>query len=209
MRIITALELQKRANNRVNVFLDGEFAFGLALQRAHDLNTGQTLSASDVARLRAEDEVEKAYEKALRFLAHRPRSQAEVRNRLTRHGSSKVVMQAVLQRLVAAKLIDDVAFAVFWVDNRSTFRPRGRRALRVELGQKGVSEEVIEAALEEVDEPADARRAAGKHAARLQALPARERRRKLREFLARRGFEYEVISDVVDELMAAIYENED
>ena len=153
--------------------------------------------------------MERAYEKALRFLAHRPRSEAEVCMRLARHGLPKEVAQAVLQRLRTASLIDDAVFAKFWVENRSTFRPRGRRALRVELRQKGVLDEVIEAVLENVDELADARRATRQKAVRLRGLPVPERRRKLREFLARRGFVYEIVSDVIDELMAQQYDNED
>ncbi|HJN41648.1 MAG TPA: RecX family transcriptional regulator [Anaerolineales bacterium] len=209
MGTITALKPQKRARHRVNLYLDGEFAFGLALRHAHDLSVGQPLSASEIAHLRSADEVEKAHEKALCFLEHRPRSEAEVRTRLARHGLPQEVAQAVMQRLRAAKLIDDAVFAAFWVENRCTFRPRGRRALRVELRQKGVSDEEIEAVLEDVDEPAGARLAAEKKALRSQGLPAHERHRKLREFLARRGFEYEIINDVIDELMAETNDNED
>jgi regulatory protein len=209
MRKITALKPQKRAKNRVNVHLDGEFAFGLTVRQADDLHVGQALSASDVAQLQAVDEVEKAHEKALRFLAHRPRSEVEVRTRLARYGLSQPVVRAVLHRLRTTRLIDDVAFAAFWVENRSTFRPRGHRALRVELRQKGVADEEIEAVLDGVDEPENARRTAEKKAERLQGLTARERRRKLREFLARRGFEYGIISDVIDELMAIIEDKEE
>ena len=208
MRTITSLKPQRRAKDRVNVYLDGEFAFGLALPQAHGLSVGQSLSASEIAHLRSADEVEKAHEKALCFLEHRPRSEAEVRTRLARHGLPQEVAQAVMQRLRAAKLIDDAVFAAFWVENRCTFRPRGRRALRVELRQKGVSDEEIEAVLEDVDEPAGARLAAEKKALRSQGLPAHERHRKLREFLARRGFEYEIINDVIDELMAETNDNE-
>ena len=209
MHTITAIKPQKRSKNRVNVFLDGKFAFGLVLQHAHDLNVGQVLSGSDVVRLQVEDEVEKAHDKVLGFLAHRPRSEAEVSTRLARHGFPKEVAQTVLQRLRTAELVDDAAFAAFWVENRSTFRPRGRRALRAELLQKGVSDEVIESVLEDVNQPADARRAADKRVARLRDLPARERRRRLLEFLARRGFEYDIISDVINQLMAEEYDNED
>ncbi len=191
------------------MYLDGEFAFGLALPQAHGLSVGQSLSASEIAHLRSADEVEKAYAKVLRFLAHRPRSEEEVRTRLKRHGLSQPVVGAVLHRLRTARLIDDVAFSAFWVENRSAFRPRGRRALRVELRQKGVVEKEIETVLESVDEVADARRASQKKAARLQGLPARERRRKLREFLARRGFDYQIISDVIDDLMAETENKED
>ena len=201
MHTVTGLQPQKRAKERVNVFLDGEFAFGLALHQANELNVGQVLSASDVARLREGEEVGKAYEKVLGFLAHRPRSEAEVSMRLVRYGLSKEVAQVVLQRLRTANLIDDVVFAEFWVDNRRSFRPRGRRALRVELRRKGILDEVIEDVLENVDELADARRATSHQASRLRGVPLHERRKKLREFLMRRGFEYEVVSDAIDELV--------
>ena len=148
MCTITALKPQKRSKSRVNVFLDGKFAFGMAFQIAHNLNVGQKLSGNDVVRLQVEDEVEKAHDKVLVFLAHRPRSEAEVSTRLSRHGFPKEVAQTVLQRLRAAGLVNDTAFAAFWVGNRSTFRPRGLRALRAELLQKGVSDEVIESVLE-------------------------------------------------------------
>ena len=141
MRIITDLKPQKRAKNRVNVFLDGEFAFGLALQHSYDLNVGQALSTMDVTRLRAADEVDQAYHRALRFLEYRPRSVEEVRRRLSLHGLSTEVVKEVLKRLAKVKLIDDAAFAAFWLENRSTFRPRGRRALRMELRLKGVLDE--------------------------------------------------------------------
>jgi regulatory protein len=73
---ITALRFQKRNKNRVNVYLDGQFAFGLVAIEAARLRVGQTLSDNDVARLQMRDEVERAYERALNFLSYRPRSEA-------------------------------------------------------------------------------------------------------------------------------------
>ena len=128
---------------------------------------------------------------------------------MARHGLRGEVVQGVIQRLGADKLIDDVAFAAFWVENRSAFRPRGRRALRVELRQKGVSDEVIETVLEKVDELSDGRRAAVQKMSRLQGLPASEWRQKMREFLSRRGFDYEIINDVIEEMVQEKYDHND
>jgi regulatory protein len=118
-------------------------------------------------------------------------------------------VKEVLKRLAKVKLIDDAAFAAFWLENRSTFRPRGRRALRMELRLKGVLDEVIEVVLEDVDELDNARRVACDKADRLRGLPVSEQRRKLRGFLSRRGFEYDIISDVIDEMNSENYDSEE
>jgi len=83
---ITSLRFQKRTPNRVNVYLDGGFAFGLPAIEAARLRVGQQLSAADIQRLRALDAFQKAYDRAVRFLSPRPRSEAEVRRRLAEAG---------------------------------------------------------------------------------------------------------------------------
>ena len=86
---ITALKLQKRNKDRVNVYLDDEFAFGLSRIVAAWLRTGQELTEEKIAELQAQDNVEVALQRALNFLSYRPRSEEEVRRNLTyrhRHG---------------------------------------------------------------------------------------------------------------------------
>jgi regulatory protein len=95
-------------------------------------------------------------------------------------------------------LVNDTEFALTWVENRSEFRPRGQRALRMELRQKGLSEGVIQQALADLDEESLAYQAARKRAARLSQLEETDFKRKLQSFLARRGFAYETIYEVVN-----------
>jgi regulatory protein len=140
---ITALRFQKRNKDRVNVYLDGQFAFGLAVIKAVRLRVGQALSDDDVARLRAQDKVERAYERALNFLSYRPRSEDEVRRNLRQKDVEDEVVEVVVERLTRAGLLDDREFARYWVENRLQFNPRGARALRHELRGKGVSASVI------------------------------------------------------------------
>ena len=132
-----------------------------------------------------------------------------MRTRMARHGLGREEVQGVIESLGKANLIDDEAFAAFWVENRSAFRPRGRRALRVELRQKGVGDEVIETVLGSVDELGDARKAAVHKTSRLEGLPVLEWRQKMREFLSRRGFDYEIISEVIEEMMQANNDHKD
>lgn len=200
MKKITALVVQKKNPNRVNVHLDGEFAFGLARITAAWLKVGDTLSDEKIAQLQAEDSREKAFQQAMLFLSYRARSEKEITQNLRKHEYPEEVIAETLERLRGAGLANDDSFARAWVENRSTFRPRSRRALSMELRQKGLDDETIHEAVREVDENALAYETARKRAGRLKGLEWSEFRKKLSEFLARRGFPYPVVASVVTQV---------
>jgi len=201
MPSISAIESQQKDPQRVNIYLDGKFAFGLALITAGWLKVGQELSEEKIASLQAEDANEMAYQKALHYLSYRPRSSMEVRQNLLKRNIPPTIVEAALKRLEAARLVNDQEFARAWIENRNTFRPRSRMALRAELRRKGISDEVAEPVLEEeVDDQALAFAAARKYAPRLRDLTWFEFRQKLSGFLARRGFSYTTLSPVVSEV---------
>lgn len=195
MQTITAIEPQKKNPRRVNIHLDGEFAFGLSRTAAGWLQVGQHLSEEKIAALQREDSREGAMQQALLLLAYRPRSVAEVRRNLIRHDYAPEVVDATLERLTADGLLGDDEFARAWIENRNTFRPRGKRVLRLELRQKGISDEAIGRALAgTADEQALALAAGRRYARRLDGLDWPEFRTKLAAHLGRRGFSYEVAS---------------
>jgi regulatory protein len=195
---ITALKAQKRNPERVNVYLDGEFAFGLARIVAAWLSVGQSLSDERILELQKKDADEVAFQAALRYLNYRPRSEAEIRKHLGEKGYSEVAVETTLQRLQQGHLIDDRQFAHDWVENQSTFRPRSHRALAFELRHKGISEEEIEQTLAETVEDQElAYQAAQRVGERLSRLEWPEFRVKLSQFLARRGFSYDAIGPTV------------
>lgn len=196
---ITALVAQKKNKDRVNVFLDGQFVFGLAAIEAIRLKRGQVLSDADIDRLRGADEVEKAHHRALNFLAVRPRSISEVRQNLKKAEVSPDVIEQVIDRLQRADLLNDAEFIKYWLENRSAFSPRSSRALKQELMRKGVDREAIDQVLAEVkhDEEGAATRSALAKANRFKQLPQKEFALKLSQYLARRGFGYEIIREAV------------
>jgi regulatory protein len=198
---ITALRFQKRNKDRVNVYLDGQFAFGLAVVEAIHLEIGQMLSDDEIARLQIRDQVEKAYQRALNFLSYRPRSEDEVRRNLRKKEIEEPVIEEVIERLTRGELLDDREFARYWVENRLRFNPRGLRGLRHELRQKGLANRIIDETLEDLDVEAAARKAAEAGARRLQELEERDFRRKLQAYLKRRGFSYAVIAPLIEELL--------
>lgn len=197
MRKITAIEAQKKRSNRVNVYLDGEFAFGLERITAAWLRVGQELDEKKIEELQAGDARERALQQALRFLSYRARSESEIRKNLRKHEIPEPVIEETLERLRRDGLANDDQFAQAWVENRSTFRPRSRRMMALELRQKGLDEESVSSALADVDDEALAYEAAQKRANRLSGLEWSEFRTKLSGFLARRGFPYSVIAPVV------------
>ncbi len=198
MRKVTAVEAQKKNPNRVNIYLDDQFAFGLSRIVAAWLSVGQVLSEEKITALQAEDAREVAFQRACRLLSYRPRSVDEIRKNLEKNEIPPETIAQTLVRLEELGLLGDAAFARAWVENRSTFRPRSKRALGLELRQKGIDQETIQSALDTVtDEEPLAMQAAQKQARRLARCDWPQFRQRLGGFLARRGFSYEVIAPVV------------
>jgi regulatory protein len=206
MATITALKTQKRNAERINVFLDGQFAFGLAAAATAGLRTGQILSEQEISDLQRKDDFENARQRAIHLISLRPRSAEEVRRNLQRKSFDDLLIDQVVDHLIAVNLLNDAAFAAYWVEQRETFRPRSRLALRQELHQKGVQRTVIDTALEQVDEMSAARQAAEKRARRWTLLSEDEYRVKLGRFLQRRGFPYDVIVDTTNATWQALNE---
>jgi regulatory protein len=198
---ITALKQQRRNPNRVNVFLDGEFAFGLSRIVAGWLEVGQELDDEKIISLQAEDEQELAYQRAVKLIGHRVRSEDEIRRNLDKHQVSPKVIEGVIRRLRRIGLIDDMNFAESWIENRNEFRPRSHRMLTYELRQKGIADEVIVEILDStLPDEALALKAAQKNARKYKDLEWHDFRKKLSGFLTRRGFSYNIISPIVDQV---------
>ncbi|MBM4420872.1 MAG: regulatory protein RecX [Chloroflexi bacterium] len=140
------------------------------------------------------------YELAVRFLAARPKSVAEIRRHLRSKGHAEDVIDQTVDRLRAQRYVDDADFARYWVEQRERFRPKGSRAVVSELMQKGVSRETIDLVLGE--RPPDsqvrlARAAIRRPLARWLTLEPADRKRKIHAFLTQRGFDYETIEQVL------------
>ena len=201
---ITALTAQKNNQERVNVFLDGSFAFGLPLATAITLKVGQALSPAEVEALKQEDLLDKVKQAAYRLISYRPRSVAEVKRHLSRKGYEEQLIETAVTHLQTVELLDDEAFARYWVEQRETFKPRSQMAISQELREKGIDRRIIENVLADVDETAAARRAAEKKARVWANLPMEEFQAKLGRFLQRRGFHYEIINQITREMWQSI-----
>lgn len=205
---VTAIKQQKRNPQRVNIYLDGVYAFPLAKIVAAWLKVGQELSPDKIAELKGADDGEKAFQRALNFISYRPRSQAEVERNLRKHEVTEEVIPGIVERLKTGGLLNDQDFARRWVEDRAAFRPRGAYALRVELRQKGLSDEVIEQAVAGLDQQSLARQAAQRKLRQLSDLDWQQFRTKLSAFLSRRGFGYDIVAEVCRETWESIEHKE-
>jgi regulatory protein len=202
MRKITALRAGKGRRKRVNIFLDGEFAFSLEAEVAvkEGLETGQELTSERIEKIVSDNSYRRCYDAAALFLSYRPRSEPEIRERLRKRGFPTTSINAVIIRLKDQGLVDDTAFARFWTENRDSFSPRSRWLTGQELRRKGVNEEVITQAVGTLDDEDSAYRAGRKKARNLPRHDFQNFHRRLGEHLQRRGFNYGIIKSTVNRL---------
>ncbi|MBN1367324.1 MAG: RecX family transcriptional regulator [Dehalococcoidales bacterium] len=196
---ITELKQSKRSKKRVNVYIDGRFSLSLNTEEVlrNKLKVGMELTAEKQAELTGNDIVGKATDIAVRYLGYRPRSESEIRTKLLSRGCSEEITDTVISKLKEQKLIDDIAFANFWKDNRDTFSPRSSWLTRLELKRKGVSDEIADQVINSDSEYINAYEAAQTKARRLNTKDYAIFRQRLGEYLKRRGFGYEVINKTI------------
>ena len=200
MKEVTAIRVGRGRGKRMNLFLDGEFAFSLGAEVAvkEDLRVGQRLSADQIEALASSDRLSCCLDAAYHYLGYRSRSEFEVRGRLQRRGFDGECIEAVIARLKEQGLIDDMAFAQFWKDNRQSFSPRSKWLTRLELKQKGVVGDIIDQVVGGVDDSDNAYHSAFSKTRHWSLSDYQHFRRRLGEYLRRRGFSYEVINSTVE-----------
>ncbi len=201
---ITEIRDQVRDPERVSLFIDGEFRMGLPriAVAEHGLRVGQLLTDQDLRDLEAVDEISRAKDHAVRLLSFRPRSRQELLSRLKRKGFSEQSTEAAIERMIELGYVNDEEFAAYWVENRQSHRPRGRRLMASELRSKGVPPEIVDQALDEaeIDEYGAALELAWKRTERLHGLERDVWRRRMAGFLQRRGYGWDVVRRVMEEI---------
>jgi len=200
MSKITALRTGRGPRKRVNIFLNGKFAFSLEAEVAakERLQVEQVLSVEQIEALARSDHFQRCLNAAVNYLGYRPRSESELRGRLHQRGFDGDEVEAVITRLKEQGVVDDMAFAQFWKDNRESFSPRSRRLTSLELRRKGVANDIIDRVVDVIDDDDSAYRAALIKARGLPRSDYQSFRRRLGEYLKRRGFGYGAINHAVE-----------
>jgi regulatory protein len=201
---VTAIERQKRNPDRVSVYLDGAFAFGIdeEVLFRNPIHEGDELSESFIDDVLLSDEYVRAKAKALRLLSHRALTNGELRQKLAERDFSERTSERVITDLVRVGLLNDGAFASSFVHARMLQRPSSKRLLVQELKHKGIGDEEAKSAVYEAYGPESEEQVAGKlfreKTASLKGEDPKKARKKAVDFLFRRGFDWEVIRGAMD-----------
>ena len=206
---VTRLAVQKRDVHRVSVYLDDSFAFGIHqnVLVQFGIVKGQWLDVEAQQEILAAERLRAAKQIALDYLAYKPRTAEEVRRKLERKDVGADTAEAVVERMRELGYLDDAAYAQQFARRRHEVKGYGPRRIQSDLQRRGVARRHVESAVQALREDADllerAREQARKRWKRLQREPdARRRRKKLSDYLLRRGYSYDTIRQVVDEVQA-------
>jgi SOS response regulatory protein OraA/RecX len=204
---ITALVPEPRGPGSVRIEVDGERFASVSpdVVRTHGLQVGRELDEALGALLQVEADVEAAHRTALRSIERRSFARTDLGRRLRRKGHAPEAVEAALARVADQGLLDDAAFAVNYVETRST---RGRGPLRLTrdllaMGvERGTVDRAIAAHLRDSEGNGEVPLAlASKRAAQLHDLPRHVKRRRVLAYLARRGFSGREVSEMVGKLV--------
>lgn len=209
MNKITAITPQKKDKNRVNIDIDGKFSFGLDLESLikEKLKVGLELDNKEIDRLKNLNETGLLISQVISLLSRRPHSKREISQYLHKKHATDTQKEIIVKKLESLNYMNDEEFVLWWIDQRKTFRPKGKIAIFQELRQKGIDEKLIKRIFEKNEETSEnsdflvALDLGKKRFERVKNLPEMEIKTKLSRFLASRGFEWEIIKDVIDSLM--------
>lgn len=202
---ITDIQVQKRNRNRVSIHVDGKYRFSLDfVSFSHSgLHVGDSLSEEQIELITRKDEFFRARDYAFSLLSYRERTEHEIKSRLFEKGFSAGTVRSVLDLLRERALIDDRSFAKRWIEDALSARPMGKLRVAHELKKKRVDERIIEDVCANSFEPGTeselARRAAKKKLGTMESYPREVAKRRLFAFLKNRGFDFEIIQDLMKE----------
>lgn len=210
MPLVTAISAQKKKKGRFNVYIDGQFAFGISqfTLLENSLKIGKILSEEQILKILKKEDLTKYTDAAVKFLSFRPRSEKEIKDYLAKkiatvgqipfhEAQDSAIIELVLKKLRKYNYIDDYEFAKWFIESRTKVHPKGIKVLKLELKQKGIDLDIIEKILKkDRDETTLALKAIEKKVYKWQKLPEMEFKRKIYQFLASRGFEADTITEI-------------
>jgi len=204
-KTITQIIFQKRNKNRCSIYLDEEFGFGLHLDVAlkFGLKKGDILTDEQIEEILFAEDRKKAFERALRILSYRDRSEKEMRTKLSKAGYDEKIINLVVKELKRLQLMDEEKFARNYAKTKMVTRPAGEFLLKRELKQKGISDEIIEETLKEIYQEKDqsqvAVELAKKKKLQLKNVDVKKAKKRMSDFLMRRGFNWEIVSEIIEQ----------
>ncbi len=205
MPVITKIARQKNNNERYNLYLDEKYAFSLdeAVLVKYQLTKGKVLEAFTIDEMVFDDEVRKAYNKAIQFLSYRMRSEQEVKDKLLASEFGEAVVIEAIRKLYEHGFLNDESFSKALVATHKKNAKKGPRAIRVELKKKGIEQQLQDEVLSAYSEEEQVKIATGlveKLIKQNHTKTPLQIKQKAQDLLLRKGFSFSIISSAMESL---------
>ena len=192
MPFITALKPQ-RNKKHVNVYVDGKFAFGIDLDNLYKfkIKVEKEFAEAELEQINSEANFAKTFNRLLQYSMMRPRSYSEINNWFFRKQIDKSLQGKLLDKLQKFELVDDEKFTEWWVRQRIEFKKKSLKEIKFELLQKGIDSKLADKVLKNTN--IDEFELAKKLVEKKSRLPEE----KLKAYLLRKGFSWEIVKKVL------------
>lgn len=168
------------------------------------LRIGLEIEAHVIEKLIVAEEMMRAKKFALEMLQQDIYSKSQMSRHLEKEGFSDKTIETIVSELIQSGHIRDRQFAEKWIQRRLKSNPRGRTLLKMELIEKGVDKETAEQIVNEVnqnDEETLALQIAQKQAKKYKHLSNEVAQRRLYGYLARRGYDADLILKIFHQVL--------
>lgn len=205
MKKITKIEYQKNNKDRVNIYIDENFAFGIDLNIMIKYSLVKNMELEDEfidEIIMAEEEV-KVYNYALSVLSRNAKSEKKLRDKLHEKGYDMQFIDKAIIKLKQQKYLDDERYSEMLINSKINISKHGKRKIKEALYEKGINREIIDEKLSEVSEDDELVRACALGSKKLRTLKEEDTRKKnikLTNFLINKGFEFNVVKKAVSRL---------
>lgn len=213
MRVITKIARQKNNPERYNIYLNEEYAFPVdeAILIDFGLTKGKVLEEFDIQEIAYEDEIRKAFNKALNFLSYQMRSEHEVKKKLLALEFGEAVILEAVQKLKSYGFLNDETYSKALLDTKKATMKKGPRAIRQDLMKKGIDknlqDEVLETYSQEEQVKLATQLAEKVIRSEKKKTPAQVKS-KIQDFLIRKGYSFNIVDEVLGQVEIEQDEND-
>lgn len=213
MQVITKIGRQKNNAERYNIYLNDEYAFAVdeGTLIKFGLTKGKTLEKFDIDEITYEDEIAKAFNKALSFLSFQMRSEHEIKQKLLHAGHGEAVILEAVRKLESLGFLNDKTYSKALLETKKKTAKKGPRAIRQDLIKKGIDKGLQDEVLSSFSHEEQVEIAMGLAEKEIRAgskkTPAQVKQ-KIQDVLMRKGYSFTVVSEVLEKISLAREDDE-
>jgi len=206
MKKITKIEFQKNNKDRVNVYLDDNFAFGIDINIMVKYSLAKNMELEEEfinEILKAEEEIN-AYNYALSVLSRNFKSEKQLRTKMQEKGYDNQFIDNSITKLKQHRYLDDELYSEMLINSKINVSKYGKRRIKETLYEKGISREIIDEKMSDISEEDELERAKSLGAKKLKTLKEediKKRKIKLFNYLVNKGFEFSTVKKAAEVLL--------